>query len=53
MTENNFKNITKTKIHSHFEKKKCLEIFVLKGKAERIKEMHRLFNTNKKMDITI
>jgi CopG family nickel-responsive transcriptional regulator len=49
--KHDFKDITKTQIHSHFEKEKCLEIFVLHGKAERIKEMHRLFNTNKKMDI--
>ena len=46
-----FKDITKTQIHNHFEKEKCLELFVLQGEAERIKEMHRLFNTNKKMDI--
>ena len=49
--KHHFKDITKTQIHSHFEKEKCLEIFVLQGKAERIKEMHRLFNTNKKMDL--
>ena len=49
--KHDFKDITKTQIHSHFEKEKCLEIFVLQGKAERIKEMHRQFNTNKKMDI--
>jgi len=49
--KHDFKDITKTQIHSHFEKEKCLEIFVLQGKAERIKEMHRLLNTNKKMDI--
>jgi len=48
--KHDFKDITKTQIHSHFEKEKCLEIFVLQGKADRIKEMHRLFNTNK-MDI--
>ena len=46
-----FNDITKTQIHSHFEKEKCLEIFVLQGNAEKIKEMHRLFKTNKKMDI--
>ncbi len=46
-----FKDITKTQIHNHFEKEKCLELFVLQGEAERIKEMNRLFNTNKKMDI--
>jgi CopG family nickel-responsive transcriptional regulator len=49
--KHDFKDITKTQIHSHFEKEKCLEIFVLQGKADRIKEMYRLFNTNKKMDI--
>jgi len=49
--KHDFKDITKTQIHSHFEAEKCLEIFVLQGKAEKIKEMHRLFNTNKKMDI--
>lgn len=49
--KHDFKDITKTQIHSHLEKEKCLEIFVLQGKAERIKEMHRLFKTNKKMDI--
>jgi CopG family nickel-responsive transcriptional regulator len=46
-----FKDITKTQIHSHFEKDKCLEIFVLQGDAKRIIEMHRLFRTNKKLDI--
>jgi len=49
--KHDFKDITKTQIHSHFEREKCLELFVLQGDAERIKEMHRLFDTNKKMDI--
>ena len=49
--KHDFKDITKTQLHSHFEKEKCLEIFVLQGKAERIREMYRLLNTNKKMDI--
>ena len=49
--KHDFKDITKTQIHSHFEQEKCLEIFVLQGKAERIKDMHRLFQTSKKMDI--
>ena len=51
LIKHDFKDITKTQIHSHFESEKCLEIFVLQGNAERIKEMHRLFKTNKKMDI--
>lgn len=49
--KHDFKDITKTQIHSHFEKEKCLEIFVLQGNAEKIKEMHRLFKINKKMDV--
>ena len=49
--KHDFKDITKTQIHSHFENEKCLEIFVLQGKAERIKKIYRLFNTSKKMDI--
>jgi len=49
--KHNFKDITKTQIHSHFEKEKCLELFVLQGDAGRIKEMYRIFKINKKMDI--
>ena len=49
--KHDFKDITKTQIHSHFEHEKCLEIFVLQGAAEKIKEMFRLFKVNKKMDI--
>jgi CopG family nickel-responsive transcriptional regulator len=49
--KHDFKDITKTQIHSHFEREKCLEIFVLHGIAEKIKEMFRLFKINKKMDV--
>jgi CopG family nickel-responsive transcriptional regulator len=46
-----FKGVTKTQIHSHFGEEKCLEIFVLEGEAKNIKEMVRLFQTSKKMDL--
>lgn len=49
--KHDFKDVTKTQIHSHFEKEKCLEIFVLQGDTEKIKEMCRLFRTSKKMDV--
>ena len=49
--KHDYEDVTNTQIHNHLGNNKCLEIFVLQGKAERIKEMHRLFNTNKKMDI--
>ena len=45
-----FEDITKTQIHSHLREDKCLEIFVLDGDADRIKEMVRLFQTSRKMD---
>ena len=51
LIKHDFKDITKTQIHNHFEKEKCLEIFVLQGEAERIKELSRQFEINKKMDI--
>ena len=45
-----FENVTKTQIHSHLRENKCLEVFVLDGDADRIKEMVRLFQTSRKMD---
>lgn len=45
-----FGDITKTQIHSHLREDKCLELFVLDGDADRIKEMVRLFQTSRKMD---
>ena len=45
-----FEDITKTQIHSHLRENKCLEVFVLDGDANRIKEMVRLFQTSRKMD---
>ena len=48
--KHNFEDIIKTQIHSHLKKNKCLEVFILEGEAERIKEMVRLFQVSKKMD---
>ena len=45
-----FENVTKTQIHSHLRENKCLEVFVLDGDADRIKEMVRLLQTSGKMD---
>lgn len=45
-----FENVTKTQIHSHLRENKCLEVFVLDGDADRIKEMIRLFQTSRKME---
>ena len=45
-----FEDVTKTQIHSHLRENKCLEVFVLDGDADRIKEMVRLLQTSRKMD---
>jgi len=45
-----FEDVTKTQIHSHLRENKCLEVFVLDGDADRIKEMIRLFQTSRKME---
>jgi CopG family nickel-responsive transcriptional regulator len=49
--KHNFEDITTTQVHSHLKNNKCLEIFVLEGESERIKEMIRQFKTSKKMDL--
>ena len=45
-----FEDVTTTQIHSHLKKNKCLELFILEGEANRIKEMTQLFQTNRKME---
>jgi CopG family nickel-responsive transcriptional regulator len=46
-----FEDITTTQIHSHLKNNKCLEIFILEGDSDRIKELIRQFKTSKKMDL--
>ncbi|HEX54543.1 MAG: nickel-responsive regulator 1 [Candidatus Altiarchaeales archaeon] len=48
--KHNFEDITKTQIHSHLKEDKCLEIFILDGNAEKIKQFVKLFQTSGKMD---
>ena len=39
-----------THIHNKIDGDRCLEIFMLKGDAEEIKDMTKRFQSNKKMD---
>lgn len=39
-----------THLHNKIDRDKCLEIFVLKGDANQIRGMTKLFQSNKKMD---
>jgi CopG family nickel-responsive transcriptional regulator len=45
-----YEAVTRSQSHHHLGEEKCLEIFVLDGDAEKIKEMERLFATSRKMD---
>jgi len=42
--------LIKTQVHNHLENNKCLEIFVLKGDAKRIKRMVDDFHINRNLD---
>ncbi|MFQ5970545.1 MAG: CopG family ribbon-helix-helix protein [Nitrososphaerales archaeon] len=49
-TKHTFDDLINTHIHSKIENNKCLEIFLLKGEADKIKNMTKEFQTNKKLD---
>ncbi|MGC1120567.1 MAG: CopG family ribbon-helix-helix protein [Candidatus Methanofastidiosia archaeon] len=48
--KHDFEDITNTQIHSHLKGGKCLEIFILDGEAERIKELMGRFLISGKME---
>jgi CopG family nickel-responsive transcriptional regulator len=41
-----FLDIIHTQLHNLFKEDKCLELFILDGEAERIKELTRAFHTS-------
>ncbi len=45
-----FDDVITTHIHSHLREKKCLEIFIIKGEAKRIKKLLNLFQTSKNIN---
>ncbi|MBU7024317.1 MAG: CopG family ribbon-helix-helix protein [Theionarchaea archaeon] len=50
LIKHDFEDITNTQIHSHLKGGKCLEIFILDGEAERIKELVGQFLISGKME---
>lgn len=45
-----FEDIICTQIHSHLKDGKCLEVFILNGNVERIKQLTNLFQVCGKME---
>jgi len=49
-TKHTFDDLISTHIHSKIDNNKSLEMFLLMGDAEKVKNMTKDFQTNKKMD---
>jgi CopG family nickel-responsive transcriptional regulator len=45
-----FEDIIKTHLHCKLKKNKCLELFVLDGEADKVREMTKQFQTNEGME---
>lgn len=48
--KHDFEDIINTQIHSHLKENKCMEIFILDGLADRIKELSKMFQKSRKID---
>ena len=48
--KHNFEDLITTHLHSKIEGKKCMELFVIDGEAEKVSTITKDFQTNKKMD---
>lgn len=46
----NFEDLITTHLHSKIEKKKCMELFLIDGDAEKVSTMTKDFQINKNMD---
>lgn len=44
-----FEDIVKTQLHAHLKEGKCLELFVLDGSADKIRELARRFTVHRKI----
>ena len=48
--KHNYEDLIGTHLHSKIDGNKCMELFLLRGEAEKIDVMTRDFQTNRKMD---
>jgi len=45
-----YEEVINTHLHSKIDKDRCVEVFLLKGESDLIKDMTRKFQINKKLD---
>jgi CopG family nickel-responsive transcriptional regulator len=50
--KHNFLDIIHTQLHNRFKEGKCLELFLVEGEAERVKEMTRTFQKADSIELT-
>jgi CopG family nickel-responsive transcriptional regulator len=48
--KHNYEDLIGTHLHSKIDGNKCMELFLLRGEAEKVDIMTRDFQTNRKMD---
>ena len=48
--KHNYEDLIGTHLHSKIDGNKCMELFLLRGEAEKVDVMTRDFQTNRKMD---
>ena len=50
--KHNFLDIILTQLHNRFKEGKCLELFLLEGEADRVREMTRTFQKTDSIEVT-
>jgi CopG family nickel-responsive transcriptional regulator len=50
--KHNFLDIIHTQLHNLFKEGKCLELFLLEGEADRVREMTRTFQKSDSIEVT-
>jgi CopG family nickel-responsive transcriptional regulator len=50
--KHNFLDIIYTQLHNRFKEGKCLELFLLEGEADRVREMTRTFQKTDSIEVT-
>jgi CopG family nickel-responsive transcriptional regulator len=50
--KHNFLDIIHTQLHNRFKEGKCLELFLLEGEADRVREMTRTFQKADSIELT-
>ena len=50
--KHNFLDIIHTQLHNRFQEGKCLELFLLEGEADRVREMTRTFQKTDSIEVT-